>query len=121
VQITEFDFLAALGNTRGLRMRDLAHAMITTPSNVTRVCAEMEKRGLAVRERSPDSDREVIARLTPAGQQMFEELFMPTARFTQATIDQVLTEDEQRQLATLLERLLAAWRTPAEPPDQPAA
>jgi len=47
--LTEFDFLAALGNTPGLRMRDLAHAMITTPSNVTRVCAAMEKKGLSVR------------------------------------------------------------------------
>jgi MarR family 2-MHQ and catechol resistance regulon transcriptional repressor len=107
IGMTEFDFLAALGNTAGLRMRDLASAMITTPSNVTRVCADMEARGLATRERSPDSDREVIARLTPAGQKLFEQLLPTTAAFSSALIDGQLSEDEQRKAAAVLEKLLA--------------
>lgn len=107
VSMTDFDFLAALGNTGGLRMRELAHAMITTPSNVTRVCTDMESRGLAKRERAPDSDREVIARLTPAGQKLFEKLFIPTANATCETIGAHLEEDDQRTAAAILEKLLA--------------
>jgi len=107
VSMPDFDFLAALGNTGGLRMRDLAHAMITTPSNVTRVCADMEARGLATRERSPESDREVIARLTPAGQKLFEKLFIPTANGTVESIGAHVDEDDQRKAAAVLEQLLA--------------
>ena len=105
--LTEFDFLAALGNTNGLRMKDLAHAMITTPSNVTRVCATMEKKGLAVRERSAESDREVIARLTEEGQQRFEELFPRIAHYTTSLMDEVIGADQQRAVADALEQLVA--------------
>lgn len=107
VSLTEFDFLAALGNTDGLRMKDLARAMITTPSNVTRVCAAMEKKGLAVRERSAESDREVIARLTPVGEERFRELFPLVLEFSSRTIDELLTEDEQRTAGDILDRLFA--------------
>lgn len=106
LSITEFDFLAALGNTEGLRMSDLAHAMITTPSNVTRVCATMEKKGLAVRERSRDSDREVIAKLTPKGQGRFEEVFPEAVEFTTRTIDSLVPEKDQRVVAEVLDALV---------------
>jgi len=105
--LTEFDFLAALGNTPGLRMRDLAHAMITTPSNVTRVCAAMEKKGLSVRERSSESDREVIAKLTPEGQALFEKLFPRVAQFTMDTVDRLMPESDQIAVADALDRLIA--------------
>jgi DNA-binding MarR family transcriptional regulator len=107
LNIAEFDFLAALGNTDGLRMKDLAHHMITTPSNVTRICATMEKKGLAVRERSSESDREVIAKLTPEGQKRFEECFPVIANFSTGLIDELASEDEQRAAATILEKLIA--------------
>jgi DNA-binding MarR family transcriptional regulator len=55
--MTEFDMIAALGNTKGLRMGELASAMITSPGNVTRVAQALEKRGLVARERAPNSDR----------------------------------------------------------------
>ncbi len=108
--IVEFDFLAALGNTEGLRMKDLANAMITTPSNVTRVCTTMEKKGLALRERSSESDREVIARLTPKGQKRFEDLFPKVASFTTETMDTLMGENELTSLAEALEELLRELR-----------
>ena len=107
VSMTEFDFLAALGNTDGLRMKDLARAMITTPSNVTRVCASMEKKGLAMRERSAESDREVIARLTPEGEQRFRELFPRGVELTTTKFDELLSDEDQRTAADILDRLIA--------------
>jgi DNA-binding MarR family transcriptional regulator len=102
----EFDLLAALGNTDGLRMKDLAHAMITTPSNVTRVCAVMEEKGLITRERSKTSDREVIARLTPTGEKLFHDTFAKTVNHTAAVLDAALDRAELEQLAALLDKLL---------------
>src|SRR5262245_55827625 len=65
--LTDFDMIAALGNTEGLRMTELARHMMTSPSNVTRVCKGLEAKGLVTRARSASSDREVLARLTPKG------------------------------------------------------
>jgi DNA-binding MarR family transcriptional regulator len=103
--ITEFDMIAALGNTEGLRMSDLAGAMITTPGNVTRVALSLEKRGLVVRERAPHSDREVLARLTGKGEEFFKKHFYEVASFTKGLLDSRLTTPEQIQLATLLEKI----------------
>jgi DNA-binding MarR family transcriptional regulator len=69
--MTEFDMIAALGNTKGLRMGELADAMITSPGNITRVAQALEKRGVVERKRSPRSDRDVLARLTRAGGGIF--------------------------------------------------
>ena len=103
--ISEFDMIAALGNTSGLRMRELAEKMITTPGNVTRVAQALEHRGLVVRQRAEHSDREVIAKLTPAGERHFYEHFLEIASFTRGLFDSVLTVEETKQLARLLDKL----------------
>jgi DNA-binding MarR family transcriptional regulator len=103
--LSEFDMIAALGNTQGMRMTDLAQHMITTPSNVTRVCQNLAKQGLVERQRSETSDREVVARLTPQGQKAFEEHFPVMVGFTTGFIDELLPTEEQRQVADILNRL----------------
>lgn len=105
--MTEFDMIAALGNTEGLNMGQLAGAMITTPGNVTRVAQALEKRGLVERKRAPHSDREVLARLTPAGEAFFRDHFMEVANFSSDVIDRALSVSEQKQLAELLGKLIA--------------
>jgi MarR family 2-MHQ and catechol resistance regulon transcriptional repressor len=110
--IGEFDLLSALGNTGGLRMRDLAEAMITTAPNVTRVCSVMEEKGLVKRQRSEVSDREVVARLTPAGEKRFEQVFPQTVNYSAAILDTGLTHKELETLASLLDKLLANVQSP---------
>src|SRR5450432_1832576 len=105
--MTEFDMIAALGNTEGLRMGELANAMITTPGNVTRVAQALEKRGLVARKRSPHSDREVLAHLTPAGEEFFRKHFLGVVAFSSAYMDAALSTAEQQPLAGLLTKLLA--------------
>ena len=106
--VTEFDMIAALGNTDGLNMGQLAAAMITTPANVTRVAQALEKRGLIERKRAPHSDREVLARLTPAGDAFFQEHFIDVVSFASDLMDRGLSTNEQKQLAELLGKLHAA-------------
>jgi MarR family 2-MHQ and catechol resistance regulon transcriptional repressor len=105
--MTEFDMIAALGNTEGLRMGELANAMITTPGNVTRVAQALEKRGLVARRRAPHSDREVLAHLTPAGEEFFRKHFPGVVAFTTDYMDALLSTAEQQQLAALLTKVLA--------------
>jgi DNA-binding MarR family transcriptional regulator len=103
--LTEFDMIAALGNTHGLRMSDLADAMITSPANVTRVAQSLQKRGLVERARADHSDREVIARLTPLGEEFFRKHFLDVASFSRSLIDGGLSVAEQTQLTALLDKL----------------
>ncbi len=103
--LPEFDMIATLGNTQGLRMHELAQRMITSPANVTRVARALEARGLVERARSADSGREVICRLTAKGERLFAELYPKAARYTIDVLDGILSRDEQATLEKLLERL----------------
>lgn len=109
--------IAQLGNTTGMRMKDIAAHMMTSSSasNVTRVCNALEKRGLVKRHRSPESDREVIAQLTPKGQALFDELFMSIARHTRAFADSGLPVADQERLVDLLTRFIENARAPETP------
>jgi DNA-binding MarR family transcriptional regulator len=114
--MTEFDMIAALGNTDGLNMGQLAAGMITTPANVTRVAQALEKRGLIERKRAAHSDREVIARLTPAGEAFFRDHFLEVVSWSSNLMNSGLSIREQEQLAELLAKLhtaLAAEPSPA--------
>ena len=110
--LSEFDMIAALGNTQGLRMGELANAMITSPANVTRVAQALERRGFVERQRADHSDREVIARLTPAGDEFFRKHFFEVVAFTSALFDSALTVAEQNQLAKLLGKLFENAKAP---------
>lgn len=113
LSFTEFDMLVELGNQAGLRMSDLATKMVVSPANVTRVAQALTERGIVVRERAKHSDREVIARLTPAGQELFEQHFPKASAYMAALIDEGLTSAEQAQLAGLLAKVA---RGPGGPP-----
>jgi len=109
LSLSDFDVIATLGNTQGMRMKDIAAHMMTSSSasNVTRVCTGLEKKGLVERQRSPESDREVLARLTPKGQALFEEIFLRVAHFTRAFADSALpTTSDQEQVTELLRRFI---------------
>lgn len=114
LSMSDFDVIATLGNTAGLRMKDIAGHMMTSSSasNVTRVCSSLEKRGLVERRRAPDNDREVIARLTDAGDGVFRDVFGRMAKFSTAFVDSALEESEQVRVVELLTRFIENARGP---------
>jgi DNA-binding MarR family transcriptional regulator len=72
---------------------------------VTRLAQALAEKGIVVRERAEHSEREVLARLTPKGQALFESHFPKAASFMAGLMDEHLTSAEQSKLAELLERL----------------
>jgi DNA-binding MarR family transcriptional regulator len=112
----EFDMVAELGNTSGLRMGDLAKKMITSPANVTRIAALLEGRGWVVRQRASGSDREVVAALTPAGDAFFQAHFREVVDYTCNVMESALGKDELITLASLCHKLRAEARPPSEKP-----
>lgn len=105
LQHSEFDVIATLGNTDGFRMGEIAARTLSSPANVTRLVKRLEGRGLVTRQRSPRSDREVIARLTPAGVALFEEAYPAQYDFMRAWFDERLSADEQALLTQALQKL----------------
>jgi MarR family 2-MHQ and catechol resistance regulon transcriptional repressor len=101
----EFDCLVTLGVGQPMRMCDLAQRTLTTKSHTTQVMKQLEARGLARRERSPESDREVLASLTPEGEALFERVYPDQYRFEKEHFDSRLGEAEQETLIRLLLRL----------------
>lgn len=106
VALSEFDCLVTLGVSQPLRMCDLARLSLLTKSHTTQVMKSLERKGLVRRERSPDSDREVLASLTPAGQELFERVYPAHYAFLKEQFDTRLTPDEQRELTGLLRKLI---------------
>lgn len=102
---SEFDVVMTLGNTHGLRMCEVAQRTLTSPANVTRVMKVLEEKGLVSRERGELSDREVVARLTSAGERLFAEAYPMQHRYVAAAFDAVLTRERQLRLASELEKL----------------
>ena len=86
-------------------MTDLAERTLMTKSNCTRVMKCLERKGLARRERGPESDREVLASLTDEGQALFRRVYPLQYQHLKALYDSRLTEQEQEQLIALLNRL----------------
>jgi MarR family 2-MHQ and catechol resistance regulon transcriptional repressor len=105
---SEFDVLVHLGVEQPQKMGDLAEQTLLTKSNTTRVMKCLEAKGLARRERGPESDREVLASLTPAGQELFERIYPLQYEHLKALYRRCLDEPEQEQLIELLHRLATA-------------
>src|SRR5947209_6105526 len=72
---SEFDVLVHLGVEQPQNMSQLAQRTLLTKSNCTRVMRCLEAKGLAQRERGAESDREVLASLTPAGEETFQRVY----------------------------------------------
>ncbi len=103
--VGEMDAIITLGRAGGMRMGDMARAMVVSAPNATRIVKQLEGRGLVRRGRSATSDREVIVRLTPKGEEAFQGCLPQLERDSSLLVDAVLSAEEQRQLRVLLEKL----------------
>jgi DNA-binding MarR family transcriptional regulator len=105
--LTSYEVLVRLGEAELGRMRmcDLASAIVLSRSGLTRLVDRLERDGLLVRESCPSDARGAFARLTPHGREVLE-----AARTTHhAGVRELflgrLSEEEQRLLGDLWERL----------------
>lgn len=71
----QFDVIATLGNTNGLSMGEIGEKTLITKGTLTGVIDRLIKKQLAIREVPEDNRRNVIVRLTPQGQEIFEQSF----------------------------------------------
>jgi DNA-binding MarR family transcriptional regulator len=69
ITANEYTTLMCLSETAGreLRMADLAYAAAVSPSRMTRLVEDLQRRGLVTKRASSDDGRGNVAKLTPAG------------------------------------------------------
>lgn len=106
--LTLFQFWTILNleDPEGLSPGMLARMVLCDKSSMTRVVDELEAKGLAVRQRSPNGDRRSQRiLLTDQGRRMREALL--SARFENAAKQaQILSEPEMREICLSLQRFL---------------
>jgi DNA-binding MarR family transcriptional regulator len=104
--------LLKLTGSKPTAMREMAASFACDASYITSVVDALEQRGLAVRGLHPTDRRIRTVVLTERGQQMGENLLTLLSEPPSAIT--VLTPEEQRLLADLLEKVAAADESIAE-------
>lgn len=102
--LTQFAVLEALYHLGPMSLTDLAQKVLTTGGNLTMVVGNLEKQGLARRQRSPEDRRMLIVVLTPKGKSLIRSLFPHHAAAIVEFVS-VLTPEEQKSLGDLCRKL----------------
>ena len=71
----QFDIVATLGNTPGMKAKELGERTLITKGTLTGVVDRLERKGLVRRLPAPDDGRCQIVQLTAAGQALFDTIF----------------------------------------------
>ncbi len=97
-----------------LRMHELAHSVVLSRSNLTRLVDRLEAAGLAKRQSATDDKRGAYGVLTPAGLAMRKRMWPVYRGCIVNLFNQHLSEDEQAIMNGALRRILDAARDGAD-------
>jgi len=93
-----------------LRMSDLAHAIVLSRSNLTRLIDRLEDAKLTARERCADDRRGAFAVLLPAGREMRRRMWPVYRREIEALFASHLAPKEAEAMSAMLTKVLKATR-----------
>jgi DNA-binding MarR family transcriptional regulator len=111
-----YDVLWELEKADGgrLRMHELAHAVVLSRSNLTRLIDRLEAAGLTVRERCPDDRRGAYAAITAKGREMRRRMWPVYRQQIDELFASHLSVKEAETLDAILGTILAAARGKAK-------
>jgi MarR family 2-MHQ and catechol resistance regulon transcriptional repressor len=114
LEVIHLSILHSLGLGGPKNMGKLAKSVVMNAPDLTRRAKQLEDRGLVVRERSKESQREVVIALTPEGEAMFGRSFRHLHSSHSDWFGARLSKAEQQVLGKLLTQLEVATE-PAPP------
>lgn len=108
----QFEILMNLSDAgdSGIRMAQLADALIVSRSGLSYQVAQLESRGWITRERSADDERGVVARITPAGERMRQRVFAGHIDVVRSAFLDAVEPGELATLTAALERVVGRLR-----------
>lgn len=95
-----------------LRMRDLAHKVVLSRSNLTRLTDRLEVAGLVARADCLEDGRGTVCAITDKGRAMRRRIWPVYRRQIDALFGKHLGAREAEQMAATLERVILAARSP---------
>jgi DNA-binding MarR family transcriptional regulator len=103
----QFEILMNLANVgrAGLRMAQLADALIVSRSGLSYQVAQLEARGWITRQRSADDERGIVARITAEGERMRARVFAGHVEVVRRGFLDVVSPRELTTLTAALERV----------------
>ena len=104
--------LSSVGDA-GIRMAELADALIVSRSGLSYQVAQLESRGWITRERSIDDERGVFARITPKGERMRQRVFAGHIDIVRRAFLDAIEPGELSALTAALERVAGRLRESA--------
>jgi DNA-binding MarR family transcriptional regulator len=107
---TVLSTLAVEGRDGSSTPSRLADICGVSPSTMTHRLDRMAERNLLQRSPDPDNRTRIRVQLAPAGWQLFKQAVLD-AEVVESRILSPLSNDERRQLASLLEKVVLALRT----------
>lgn len=102
--LTQFAVLEALYHLGPMSLTDISQKVLTTGGNLTMVVGNLEREGLARRQRCPEDRRMLIVVLTSKGKSLIRGLF-PEHSSAIADFMDALTPEEQKSLGNLCRKL----------------
>jgi DNA-binding MarR family transcriptional regulator len=108
----QFEILMNLSSAReaGIRMAQLADALIVSRSGLSYQVGQLESRGWITRQRSADDERGVVARITAKGERMRQRVFAGHADIVRRAFLDVIEPGELATLTAALERVAERLR-----------
>lgn len=100
----QFAVLEVIGHLGPLKVGEICNKMLVTGGNMTLVLDNIEKLGYIERVPNKEDRRAIYIQLTPAGQKLFDEVFIIHAEKISQYMS-VLTAAEQKTLGSLLKKL----------------
>ena len=104
ITLTQFAVLEALYHLGPMSLSDIAQKVLTTGGNLTMVVGNLERQGLAKRQRSPEDRRVQIVVLTAKGKSLIREMF---PRHAAAIVEflSLLSSEQQVELGEVCRKL----------------
>jgi MarR family transcriptional regulator, 2-MHQ and catechol-resistance regulon repressor len=102
--LSQFAALEALYHLGPMSLSDIAQKVLTTGGNLTMVVGNLEKQGLAKRQKCPEDGRVLIVVLTAKGKSLIRKVFPQHAAAIAEFLD-VLSTEEQARLGELCRKL----------------
>jgi MarR family transcriptional regulator, 2-MHQ and catechol-resistance regulon repressor len=98
---SQFDVIATLGNTEGMRFKELGEKTLCTKGTLTGIVDRLADKGLVRRVASPTDGRSQIVQLTAAGEKIFAKVFPAQLNH----MDEVFGELDPERMARLQQEL----------------
>jgi len=99
----QFAVIECLGHLGSMNLTGLSKKILASGANLTCIIDNLEKDGFVSRVPGRKDRRVIFVRLTPKGNKIFKETFVPVAEFI-ASGASVLSETEQKELSVLLRK-----------------